>query len=170
VDVVAAALLSAGGVDAGRGRGEGAAGMGVTTTATMKPRRRWVMKPQTLLMRDLQRLEGVHPDLRAVVEEAGRRYRLMVIEGVRTPARQKELLARGATKTLDSRHLTGHAVDLAPLLTDGRASWHWPHYHEMAPVVLAVAAEMGVPLVWGGHWPRFPDGPHFELDREAYPA
>jgi peptidoglycan L-alanyl-D-glutamate endopeptidase CwlK len=26
-----------------------------------------------------------------------------------------------------------------------------------------------VPIVWGGDWRTFKDGPHFELDRRKYP-
>lgn len=121
----------------------------------------------TLTARDLERLKGVHPDLVRVVARARRETPFMVIEGVRTMARQRELLAKGASKILDSRHLTGHAVDLGPLPLD----WNdWPAFRAMADAVLRAAKAEGVPITWGGSWPTFRDGPHFELPRGDYPG
>lgn len=65
-----------------------------------------------LTPRDLKRLEGVHPDLVRVVRRARLTARFMVIEGLRTLDRQRQLVEEGNSKTLRSRHLTGHAVDL----------------------------------------------------------
>lgn len=130
-----------------------------------------------LTERDHRRLQGVHPDLVKVVEAAAQQPAgvwFMVIEGLRTIERQRELLAQGATTTLKSRHLTGHAVDIAPVLhldNQGRCvpSWHWPHFHKLAPVIKAVAADLGVAITWGGDFPRFKDGPHWQLSWKAYP-
>jgi peptidoglycan L-alanyl-D-glutamate endopeptidase CwlK len=124
-----------------------------------------------LSQRSLKRLEGVHPDLVAVVELAiiMTPVDFTVIEGLRTPERQRELYRAGATKTLNSRHLTGHAVDLAPLVK-GQVRWDWPLFHQLAPAMKDAAHELGVSLEWGGDWPRFPDGPHFELSRYKYSA
>jgi peptidoglycan L-alanyl-D-glutamate endopeptidase CwlK len=120
--------------------------------------------------RSLSRLEGVHPDLVRVVKTAAAMSDLdfTVLEGLRTPARQRELMKQGATKTLNSRHLTGHAVDLAPLL-GGKVSWDWPLYHRLAKIVKAAAAAENVPIQWGGDWRSFKDGPHWELTWAAYP-
>jgi peptidoglycan L-alanyl-D-glutamate endopeptidase CwlK len=124
-----------------------------------------------LSQRSRKRLEGVHSDLVAVVELAiiMTPVDFTVIEGRRTPERQRELYRAGATKTLNSRHLTGHAVDLAPLVK-GQVRWDWPLFHQLAPAVKDAAQALGVRIEWGGDWPRFPDGPHFELSRAAYPA
>ena len=123
----------------------------------------------TLGSRSLMRLEGVHPDLVRVVKRAAASSDLdfTVLEGLRTEARQRQLFKQGATKTLNSRHLTGHAVDLAPLI-DGKVSWDWPLYHRLAKIVKAAAAAENVPLQWGGDW-RFKDGPHWELPWKQYP-
>jgi peptidoglycan L-alanyl-D-glutamate endopeptidase CwlK len=91
-----------------------------------------------------------------------------VLEGLRTLDRQRKLLAEGASRTLKSRHLTGHAVDLAPLI-DGKVSWDWPIYHRLAKIVKAAAADEKVPLTWGGSWRAFKDGPHWELPWAFYP-
>ena len=69
---------------------------------------------------------------------------------------------------MNSRHLTGHAVDLAPVI-NGAVSWDWPLYHRLAKTVKASAAELGVPLTWGGDWRTFKDGPHWELPWASHP-
>lgn len=116
------------------------------------------------------RLKGVHPDLVKVMRLAIARTPLdfTITEGLRTQARQKELLAAGATQTMNSRHLTGHAVDVA-VLVGGKVRWDWPLYDQLATVILAAAKELGIPVIWGGSWKTLKDGPHFELDRKAYP-
>jgi len=126
--------------------------------------------PFALGQRSLDRLKGVHPDLVRVVKRAIAESDLdfTVLEGLRTLERQKQLMAQGATRTMNSRHLTGHAVDLAPVI-NGAVSWDWPLYHRLAKVVKAAAAKEGVALTWGGDWVRFRDGPHWELSWKAYP-
>lgn len=117
----------------------------------------------------LRNLKGVHPDLAAVVKEAITitRQDFRVIEGVRTPERQRELVARGASRTMNSRHLTGHAVDLAAW-EKGKISWHWSDYYPIAQAMMRASRHLKIPIVWGGTWKTFPDGPHFELDRSHY--
>jgi len=130
----------------------------------------------TLTERDRARLTGVHPDLVHVVELAASlaHDRFTVLEGMRTVERQRELVRKGASTTMRSRHLTGHAVDIAPLLdTDGdgdvEVSWHWPHYRPLAELVKGAARELDVPIEWGGGWKSFPDGPHWQLPWKYYP-
>jgi peptidoglycan L-alanyl-D-glutamate endopeptidase CwlK len=129
-----------------------------------------------LLPRDRARLAGVHPDLVHVVERARQVVPFIVTEGLRTRERQARLVAIGASRTLHSRHLTGHAVDLAYWLDDGDGAveqgeirWDWPLYQQLGAAMKVAGKEVGVPIVWGGDWPSFRDGPHFELDRTAYP-
>jgi len=121
--------------------------------------------------RSLKNLAGVHPDLRRVIDRALQESPLdfVVIEGLRTKERQRQLVAEGASKTMNSRHITGHAVDLLPIGPNGKAAFDWPLYNRLAPAVKAAAASEGVAINWGGDWRTFKDGPHFELDREAYP-
>lgn len=147
--------------------------------------------------RSLAELEGVHADLVAVVQRgiALTVQDFSVHEGLRSLQEQRQLFARGATRTLDSRHLSGHAVDLVPWI-NGRLRWEWPPIFAIAEAVRLAAGECGVPLRWGGAWDRlltesdepvpdlvadyvarrrrahkeaFIDGPHFELPRSAYP-
>lgn len=124
----------------------------------------------------LNRLKGVHPDLVRVVMRAIAISDIdfTVLEGLRTVERQRQLVAQGASKTMNSRHLTGHAVDLAPFVdTDGdgdkEISWHWPHYHKLVAVMKQAAKDCGVIITCGADWPRFRDGPHYELDPKRYP-
>lgn len=121
--------------------------------------------------RSLNNLRGIHPDLRRVIDRALQESPLdfIVIEGLRSVERQKQLVAQGASKTMNSRHITGHAVDLLPIGPDGKAAFDWPLYNKLGPAVEAAAKKEGVALVWGGRWAKFKDGPHFELDRKAYP-
>ncbi len=123
-----------------------------------------------LSQRSRAALQGVHPDMVAVVEVAIELTPVdfMVTEGLRTAARQAELVRAGASRTLNSRHLTGHAVDVAAWV-DGQVRWDWPLYPRIAEAFKAAAKGRGVRLIWGGDWPRLRDGPHFELDRGAYP-
>jgi len=120
--------------------------------------------------RSLSRLEGVHPDLVRVVKKAAALSSLdfTVLEGLRTKERQKQLLDLVATKTMNSRHLTGHAVDLAPMV-GGTVRWDWPLYHQLADIVKEAAKAENVPIQWGGDWRTFKDGPHWELPWKAYP-
>lgn len=118
--------------------------------------------------RSLKNLEGVHPALVGVMHEAIKQTPIdfAIIEGLRTVERQRQLVAAGASRTLNSRHLTGHAVDIAPFV-DGTIRWDWPLYNLIAPVVMKVADDKKVSLVWGGSW-KMRDGPHFELSRRVY--
>lgn len=145
-----------------------------------------------LSQRSLDRLEGVKPDLVKVVKRAIELTTVDfgVIEGVRTEERQKELVAKGASKTMKSKHLDGNAVDLM-VYVDGRGCWELNLYDEVADAMRQAAIEEGVPVRWGCAWHidniedydgtmedamnayidlrrsqgkrPFLDGPHFEL-------
>lgn len=150
-----------------------------------------------LSKRSLERLKGVHPDLVKVVKRALELSEIdfLVLEGIRTLDRQKSLVASGASRTLRSRHITGHAVDLAPI-DNKTVSWHWAHYYKLADAMKRAAIELNVPIRWGGVWDKelnsleliepavaayvasqrskgksaFIDGPHFELPSSKYPV
>ena len=146
--------------------------------------------------RSRERLHGVHSDLVLVVQRAmaWTECDFRVTEGLRSLDRQKQLVADGKSQTHNSRHLTGHAVDVAAVI-QGRVSWDWPHYFLIADAFRKAATELDIPIIWGGAWRRtlnghvsaqklqrayreecvkagrvpFLDGPHFELDRRKYP-
>jgi len=121
----------------------------------------------SLSQRSMQNLSGVHPDLVGVVKRAIEitEQDFSVLEGVRKIDRQRKLVAQGKSTTMNSRHLTGHAVDLAPY----SLSWDWEYFYPIADAMKGAAEEQGVDLEWGGDWSSFPDGPHFQVSWEAYP-
>lgn len=120
--------------------------------------------------RSRARLQGVNPDLVKVVERAIKLSEVdfTVIEGVRTLDRQRKLVEAGASQTMKSRHLTGHAVDLAAWV-DEQVDWSWPLYDKIAGAMKQASAQVGVPIEWGGNWTSFRDGPHFQLPWKDYP-
>ena len=129
----------------------------------------------TLSEKSKTKLLGAHPDLRKVIERAATLSPIdfTILEVVRTVARQKELVAKGASQTMKSRHIPSadgfsHAVDIAPL-DGGQVSWAWPMYFKLAPIIKQAAQELGVPIEWGGDWKTFKDGPHWQLPWGAYP-
>lgn len=118
--------------------------------------------------RSLQNLSGVHPDLVAVVKLAITitEQDFTVIEGVRNINRQRELVKKGASTTMNSRHITGHAVDMVPWPVD----WEdLERFEIMSEAMKTAAEELDIPIKWGGDWKSFYDAPHFELDRKTYP-
>lgn len=121
------------------------------------------------------KLAGVHPYLVRVVRRAAEitTCDFIVTEGKRTVARQKQLVAAGASRTLRSRHLPGKAgfacaVDLAALV-GGKVRWDWPLYAKLAAAMKQAAKDLGVPIEWGGDWKSFKDGLHFQLPWSKYP-
>jgi peptidoglycan L-alanyl-D-glutamate endopeptidase CwlK len=145
-----------------------------------------------LSQRSLDRLEGVEDSLVVVVKRAIQLTNVDfgVSEGVRSVERQKELVAKGASKTMKSKHIEGLAVDLVAYIS-GRVSWELNLYDDIADAMAAAAKEHGVTVRWGGAWHiddigtwqgkmedamttyidlrrsqgkrPFIDGPHFEL-------
>ena len=120
--------------------------------------------------RSTRNLKGVHPDLVRVALRAIAITDLDfgITEGLRTETRQRELVAAGASRTMNSRHLTGHAIDVVALI-GGEVRWDWPLYAQLALHFKKAASDVGVPIVWGGDWKTFRDGPHYELPRKKYP-
>ncbi len=136
-----------------------------------------------LSQKSLRRLEGVNPDLIKVVKRAIQITPIdfIVVEGLRTKERQAYLFEKGATKTMNSRHLTGDAVDLAPIVNN-KVSWDWKDFYPLAEAVKEAAKQVRTEVRWGGTWSKlsttefvdgktelsktFPDGPHFEIPRE----
>lgn len=110
-----------------------------------------------------------------------------ITEGLRTLSRQRELVAKGLSQTLNSKHLTGKALDVVALV-DGKVSWDMTHYFTIADAFREASLELNIPIRWGGCWDElgkfstakdaysiyislrrklgkraFIDGPHFEL-------
>lgn len=145
--------------------------------------------------RSLDNLCGVHPLLVAVVKEALAISDIDfgVTEGLRTIERQKHLVEKKLSQTMNSKHLKqadgwGHAVDLVPYIGE-KISWQWSDIFIMASAIQSIIGPDKYPKIrWGGAWtllnvnrsPRdlqegykeycrhakkkpFLDGPHFEI-------
>lgn len=124
-------------------------------------------------------LKTVHPDLvkvyrRAVELQVARGgAKPIVTEGVRSVAHQREMVAKGASKTMNSRHLPGsdglsRALDVC-FIVNNRMNWSWPLYKGFADMMAKAGKELGIPVEWGGDWRTFKDGPHFQLPFRKYP-
>lgn len=114
-------------------------------------------------------LSKVHEDLRKVARRALDLSPLDfgVTEGIRDINTQKMFVAEGKSSTLNSRHLTGHAIDFVPYI-DGEISWDIAHCEIVAKAFKQASKELDIPIVWGGDW-RARDGVHIQLDWGAYP-
>ena len=145
-----------------------------------------------LSRRSLDRLEGVDERLVSVVKMAITLTKtdFGVIQGMRTIEQQKELVAKGASQTMKSKHLDGLAVDLMAYI-NGRGSWELNLYDDLADAMGEAAGIVGCCIRWGAAWHidsiadwdgtaeeamnayvdlrrgqgrrPFIDGPHFEL-------
>ena len=119
--------------------------------------------------RSLGKMEGLHEDLIKVIHEAIKvtPHDFGITEGLRSVSRQKEMVRKGLSKTMASRHLTGKAFDIC-IYINGKVTWENKYYEEVAQRVLAVSSRLMIPLTWGGSWKDFRDDVHFELDRKHY--
>ena len=119
--------------------------------------------------RSKERLATVHPDLQKLTELA-LKYSTIdfgISEGIRSLETQEEYFKRGASTTMNSRHLTGHAVDVYAYI-GGSARWEWPLYTEINKAFDKASKKLDIDLVWGGDWKSFSDGPHYELSWGSY--
>lgn len=124
----------------------------------------------------LKKLADVHPDLVKVAKRAAEisTVKFRITQGARSLAQQRALVKSGASRTMRSRHLIApnglaHAVDVVALV-GSRISWELPLYHRIADAFRQAGRELGVPIEWGGDWPGFVDGPHFQLPWAEYPG
>lgn len=130
----------------------------------------------------LEKLKRVHPALVSVVMRAQElakgtefdgKIQPLITEGPRTLERQKKLVAAGASKTLNSRHIPGKdgyakAVDFA-FSVGGKLRWDWPPFTAWSKIMKQASKDTKVPIEWGGDWKSFKDGPHYQLPHSKYP-
>lgn len=116
-------------------------------------------------------LKGVNPDLVKIVRRALQLSPIDfgITEGLRTVERQRQLVAAGKSQTMNSRHISGHAVDVFAYPTSA-GSWEWKYYEQIATAFKQAAKELDIPVEWGGDWKTLKDGPHFQLPHAKYPA
>ena len=115
--------------------------------------------------RSLSNLVGVHPYLAYAVMEAIKitKQDFMVLDGVRTAKEQQALVDRGVSKTNNSYHLYGLAVDLVAYV-DGKPSWEEKYYKDIANAMKAVIEMCGLPIEWGYDKWKW-DMPHWQITK-----
>lgn len=131
-------------------------------------------------------LSECHPDIQRLFAEVIKHWDCTVLDGARTMQEQRANLAKGVSKTLDSKHLPqpdgySWAADVAPY----PVQWNDPSPKVRAAYereclffggfVLGIAEELGIDLRYGGDWDSdrdledqtFNDLVHFEKRRAA---
>ena len=110
-----------------------------------------------LSQRSLGRLDGVKNELHSVVTTAIglTNVDFGVTCGLRTEKEQEDLVARGASKTMKSKHLTGDAVDVVAYI-GSRISWELNQYDDIADAFKEASVREGVGIKWGASW-HIPD-------------
>lgn len=132
-------------------------------------------KTRGLDARSRNNLQGVHPDLKRVIERAARSADFIVTDGVRSRERQRELFKAGKSKTMNSRHLNGHAIDFVAREGKTGVSYAMADMTRIAKVIKRAALAEGVPIEWGasakygGDFGKFNDSPHIQLPWRYYP-
>lgn len=113
----------------------------------------------------LDKMNGVNSKLVILMKEAIKNspYDFKITEGLRTVERQKELVKTGKSKTMNSYHLKGKAVDIAVLI-DNKITWDFKYYKEVSNHIKEIARKLGYVITWGGDWKTFKDGPHFQIE------
>ena len=123
--------------------------------------------------RSLKNLD-VHPDLKKVAYKAlelldGTDYDFIVTDGGRTLAEQRKFVAEGKSKTMNSRHLGGFALDYVAMV-NRRVTYDPGPMGMIAKAFKTAAKELKIPIEWGGDWKGAWDMPHIQLRRKEYPG
>lgn len=126
-----------------------------------------------------QRLRGVHPDLCRIMLHATQTPQpFIIVYGARTVEAEKIAVSTGHSTTMHSRHLPNAeglacAVDVCALDTHGQLDWAAGReaevFGKIAEQVKASAADLHLPVEWGGDWHSFKDWGHFQLPWKDYP-
>ena len=126
--------------------------------------------------RSYRNLQNVRPELVAVTTLAlhylGRENGpdFVVTDGARNLDEQRKLIDQGKSQTMDSRHLTGHAIDVAAFDADYNVTWEAGPYRRIADAFKRAGETLGTDIEWGGDWQSFIDMPHFALTHEQFPT
>lgn len=126
--------------------------------------------------RSYRNLQNVRPELVAVAtlaldilgREGGPDF--VITDGARNLDEQRKLVEEGKSQTMNSRHLTGHAIDVAAFTPDYKVTWEPEPYRQIADTFKRAGEQLGIDIEWGGSWTSFTDMPHFALTREQFPT
>ena len=110
---------------------------------------------------------GVNADLIKVLKRAQQlsKVKFHIHEGLRTLERQREMVRRGWSKTMDSEHLKGRAVDVRADGDPAVGALDRKKYEEINRAMRQASEEAGIPVEWGGDWKKFKDVPHFQFPK-----
>jgi hypothetical protein len=113
-------------------------------------------------------LRAIQPALAKVVRKAqadNPSLRFVMGSGRRDGKLQLQAVAWGWSRTQDSPHRSGNAVDLWPLDREGRVTFDPKTQNRIAVALKQAASELSVSLRWGGHFHGYKhmDRSHFEL-------
>lgn len=118
--------------------------------------------------KSIERLESCHVDLQYVFFEVIKHRDITILCGHRDRIDQERAFKAGNSGLTWPHSLhnkkPSRAVDVAPYPVD------WDDlnaFRELGGFVLGVASQLGVELVWGGHWRRLRDYPHFQISKKA---
>lgn len=117
--------------------------------------------------RSLNNMVGIHPDLRRVADLALSLSPIdfIITEGARDIATQRKYVRQGKSKTMNSRHLYGLAIDYV----DVGGSYSWERMKQISMAFKEAAEHLQIPIEWGGDWKTFKDTPHIQLSAKKYP-
>lgn len=120
-----------------------------------------------------ERLSGCHPDLIKLCERALQlsKYDFGITEGLRTLTRQKDLIAKGKSWTLESKHLKqsdgySHAFDFVVVDESGNYTYKAGYYRKVMQAFVTAAIELNIQIEFGGLWKTTFDGPHVQLNQK----
>lgn len=138
-----------------------------------KVRRELKIAPEYFKGRDNARLQGVNKDLVKLLGEVKKRnplpkgYSIRINEGKRSLAKQRQYVASGASQTMNSKHLSGNAVDIAIFDDKGNYSKDFEDYRSVANIAKEIATRDKLNFTWGGDWKSLRDGPHFQINQKG---
>lgn len=120
------------------------------------------------------RLKGVNPKLIKMIElvqAMNLPFDLSISEGLRTLETQKRYLREGKTKTINSRHLSGNAFDIYPIVDNKIPPSNHSSWFKLYQAFKQAAEQLGYEnsdWTWGGSWKTFVDKPHYQWNTDEY--
>jgi peptidoglycan L-alanyl-D-glutamate endopeptidase CwlK len=115
----------------------------------------------------IARMRGVDPNLIALAKKSREISPIPfeITEGMRTKERQRYLVKTGKSRTLNSYHLRGKAIDFVAM-PGNKVSWDLKDYKTIVEKAFKPAAKaLGLSdrIVYGIYWKSIVDGPHVEI-------
>lgn len=116
--------------------------------------------------RSMNNLKGVNKDLVKVIQTAiiNSPYDFVVTEGIRSAAKQAEMLRTKKSQVRHSKHQDGLAIDIMAYDENGKGTWDMRYYEAIAAHIQEVARLEGTTITWGGSWTTLKDGVHFQIE------